>query len=65
MPAHSHPFGRRRSGGAGGGWGAGPTAVNGDTGDNTGSSGAHSHGFTGTTINLAVQYVDAIIATKD
>jgi hypothetical protein len=31
----------------------------------TGSSGGHSHSFTGTAINLAVQYVDVIIATKD
>jgi hypothetical protein len=32
---------------------------------NAGSSNAHNHGFTGTAINLAVQYVDLIIATKD
>jgi hypothetical protein len=32
---------------------------------NTGSGGGHSHSFTGTAINLAVQYVDVIIATKD
>jgi hypothetical protein len=31
----------------------------------TGSDGAHNHTFTGTAINLAVQYVDVIIATKD
>lgn len=31
----------------------------------TGGGGGHSHGFTGTAINLAVQYVDVIIATKD
>lgn len=30
-----------------------------------GSSGSHNHSFTGTAINLAVQYVDIIIATKD
>jgi hypothetical protein len=33
--------------------------------NNTGDSGSHSHGFTGTAINLAVQYVDVIIASKD
>jgi hypothetical protein len=36
--------------------------------DNTignGGSGAHNHSFTGTAINMAVQYVDVIIATKD
>jgi len=31
----------------------------------TGSGGGHTHTFTGTAINLAVQYVDVIIATKD
>ena len=31
----------------------------------TGGGGGHSHSFTGTAINLAVQYVDVIIATKD
>ena len=32
---------------------------------NTGGGGGHTHTFTGTAINLAVQYVDVIIATKD
>lgn len=31
----------------------------------TGSGGSHTHSFTGTAINLAVQYVDVIIATKN
>jgi hypothetical protein len=31
----------------------------------TGGGGSHDHSFTGTAINLAVQYVDVIIATKD
>ena len=31
----------------------------------TGGGGSHNHSFTGTAINLAVQYVDVIIATKD
>ena len=30
-----------------------------------GSSGSHNHTFTGTAIDMAVQYVDVIIATKD
>ena len=30
-----------------------------------GSGGAHNHSFTGTAVDLAVQYVDVIIATKD
>jgi hypothetical protein len=42
---------------------------NGSSGGNyTGSTGTgdpHTHSFTGTAINLAVQYVDVIIATKD
>jgi len=33
--------------------------------DATGGGGSHTHTFTGTAINLAVQYVDVIIATKD
>lgn len=32
---------------------------------NTGSGGGHAHGFSAPNINLAVQYVDVIIATKD
>jgi hypothetical protein len=31
----------------------------------TGGGGSHNHTFSGTAINLAVQYVDVIIATKD
>ena len=31
----------------------------------SGSSGSHTHSFSGTAIDLAVQYVDAIIATKN
>ena len=33
--------------------------------DYTGSSSSHNHSFTGTAIDLDVQYVDLIIATKD
>lgn len=32
---------------------------------NAGSGGSHDHTFTGTAINLAVKYVDVIMATKD
>jgi hypothetical protein len=32
---------------------------------NNGGGGSHSHSFSGTAIDLAVQYVDVIIATKD
>ena len=38
--------------------------VSGST-DATGGGGSHTHTFTGTAINLAVSYVDVIIATKD
>jgi hypothetical protein len=31
----------------------------------SGGGGSHTHGFTGTAINLAVNYVDVIIATKN
>jgi hypothetical protein len=33
--------------------------------DPTGGDGSHNHSFSGTAINLAVQYVDVIIASKD
>lgn len=33
--------------------------------NNTGGGGSHNHTFSGTAIDLAVQYVDVIIATKD
>lgn len=33
--------------------------------NNSGSSSSHTHSFTGTAIDMAVQYVDTIIATKD
>lgn len=36
-----------------------------DTTGNTGGSDPHDHGFTGTAMDFAVQYVDVIIATKD
>jgi hypothetical protein len=34
-------------------------------GANVGSGSAHTHSFSGTALNLAIQYVDCIIATKD
>jgi hypothetical protein len=53
--------------------GEGTSAVNSDAIANTGGGGSHSHSisgsatgtFTGTAINLAVSYVDLIIASKD
>ena len=53
-----------------GGWlygtfstGGGSASGSNDTGTANGQS--HNHSFSGTSINLAVQYVDVIIATKD
>lgn len=79
MPAHSHRFGTTRAfdsagftgayiGGGQPSYQSGPH-TNTDASDggieNTGSGEAHTHTFTGTAINLAVAYVDVIIATKD
>lgn len=44
--------------------GGGATSAATTTGS-TGGGGSHNHSFSGTAINLAVQYVDVIIATKD
>ena len=63
IPSHTHTYGEL-SGNCGGLNGGGPGIVGGNTGA-TGGGGSHNHSFTGTAINLAVQYVDAIIATKD
>lgn len=70
MPAHTHtvtipvPPGCATGANATGGQGTATTS-------STGGGGSHSHAmsgsatFTGNAINLAVQYVDVIIATKD
>ncbi|PTR16255.1 hypothetical protein C8R31_102269 [Nitrosospira sp. Nsp2] len=67
IPAHSHaiPYGFA---GADAGSTVGTTnntqgAIS--TNNSIGGGGSHSHSFTGTAINLAVQYVDMIIASKD
>ena len=65
IPSHSHDW--YVGGGLGGGTGDPQTVVGGcatPTGA-TGGGGAHNHTFTGTAINLAVSYVDLIIASKD
>lgn len=78
IPAHGHSRigvgGANNSGyanspfTAGSGFGT-PVAVNsanqGGGTSHTHTQDAHTHTFTGTAINLAVQYVDVIIATKD
>ncbi len=71
IPSHTHTF--QFWGGSGGGGTSGGGTSNGGTTAATGGSQTHNHGFTGTahshtfssTVNLAVQYVDLIIATKD
>lgn len=40
-------------------------SASGGTATGTANGNSHDHSFTGTAINLAVQYVDVIIATKD
>lgn len=64
MPSHNHTA--TGSQGAGGGSGCGSSAIPMTvTTSNTGGGGSHTHSFTGTAINLAVQYVDVILATKN
>jgi hypothetical protein len=67
IPAHSHtiPYGF-----IGGNAGSTAGTTNNTQGaiatdNNIGGGGSHTHSFTGTPINLAVQYIDMIIASKD
>jgi len=67
IPSHTHTLGTAIGCGANlrvqidGASGTGGTF----TTSATGGGGSHDHSFTGTAINLAVQYVDLIIASKD
>jgi microcystin-dependent protein len=63
IPAHTHTFNGSNTGGDTGFTGSGNLAP--VASSSTGGGGSHTHSFTGTAINLAVQYVDVIIATKD
>jgi hypothetical protein len=74
IPSHTHSYswyqsvskgstGTRPVGAANGGSSA-TVALN-QVVSATGGGGSHNHTFTGTAINLAVQYVDVIIATKN
>jgi hypothetical protein len=72
IPSHNHagPSGSEFSsyGSAGVGNAAGPSGFRNDPirlVSSTGGGGSHNHSFTGTAIDLAVQYVDLIIASKD
>lgn len=78
---HTHTYSAQQPVGASGGGPVGLVGVNtgaitsgisqnhthaySGTTSNTGSGGSHDHTFTGTAINLAVKYVDVIMATKD
>ena len=69
IPSHTHTTGYAGTSGGGnpglsGEGGGAPTTVTGSTG----GGGSHTHtggSFTGTAINLAVQYIDVIRATKN
>lgn len=66
IPSHAHNI---KTGGTDAVWAAYDAASwNGtsyNSSENTGGGGSHNHTFTGTAIDLAVQYVDLIIASKD
>ena len=69
MPSHTHAAGSTfvaaTPGPKAGGTNARENNASGNATSATGGGGSHSHSFTGTSINLAVQYVDVIIASKD
>jgi hypothetical protein len=72
IPSHTHTNTFPTWGGCAGynGWGrrSTPTPTAALTSDSTGGGGSHDHAggtFTGTAINLAVQYLDVITATKN
>ena len=67
IPAHTHTA---QGGNFNAGYAAGSVAVDRSTqtSSSTGGGGSHSHSggtYTGTAINLAVKYVDVIVATKN
>ena len=66
IPSHTHSFTASVSSvNRGLGGSACGTSPAGSTTGATGGGGSHDHGFTGTAMDFAVQYVDVIIATKD
>jgi hypothetical protein len=65
IPAHSHTFSVGTIGKSAIASGSFTDASSSTSTGSTGGGGSHDHSFTGTAINLAVQYVDVIIATKD
>ena len=68
IPSHTHNAGSTQNAAINSGKGSGPFRAQDASApatSATGGSGSHTHGFTGIAINLAVKYVDAIIASKD
>jgi len=69
IPAHSHSTRRFSSGSVGsslaGSISSATTVTASPVTTDTGGGSSHDHTFTGTAIDLAVQYVDLIIASKD
>jgi len=63
IPSHTHDY--YTGGGDGSNGAAGGAASNGRLTSATGGGQSHNHTFSGTAINLAVSYVDLIIASKD
>lgn len=65
MPSHNHTISVYETGTTGGVTMGNANFVQNLGTSSAGGNGSHNHSFTGTAINLAVQYVDVIIATKD
>jgi len=67
IPAHTHTYERAFTGSGNGLGGSAPFITVGSVtaSGSAGGGGSHNHSFTGTAINLAVQYIDMILATKD
>jgi hypothetical protein len=70
IPNHTHPVPLSSWGGnVGGSSGSAAPHYTGassvSTDNSTGGGSSHSHAFTGTAINLAVQYIDMILCSKD
>jgi hypothetical protein len=61
MPSHNHGVYGPVGGPGGSAAGTSDSIVTG----NRGGSGGHTHPFSGTAINLAVQYVDVILCSKN
>ena len=67
IPSHTHSTGTALAGVSFYGWGSGESNLTSSTGAE-GGGGSHTHSggtFTGTAINLAVQYIDIILCSKD